>query len=214
MEESDLYLSTSYANFKDRVAYNAVSYTMYSLSLTATFIADAKKVSLQKKILKLYNFLVEGQNEDGSWFYAPQQESFIDCFHSCFVLKNIFKTGLLVYLPEVGRVLSSGYAYLKSNLYDDKTGLFRRFALKNKPGVIQFDLYDNAEMLNLALLLGDGDLVDRLVNSIFLYFVAGKGRIYTKIDLFGFKRDLNTLRWAVMPFIYALSSYAKFCKKN
>jgi hypothetical protein len=89
-------------------------------------------------------------------------------------------------------------------MLDTRHFLFKRFSVKNKPSIVKFDLYDNAEMLNLALLLGDRCVADKLIASIDRNFRAGTD-IYSQIDLFGVRRSRNTLRWAVMPYLYALS---------
>jgi len=82
--------------------------------------------------------------------------------------------------------------------------LYKRFTKSNKPSIIKFDLYDNAEMLNLLLLLNKYDLALELKNNIEKVFIKGED-IYSVIDLFGNKKNKNTLRWAVMPYLYSIS---------
>jgi hypothetical protein len=136
--------------------------------------------------------------------YSPQGRSFIDCFHSCIVLKNLFKTNQARLLPGSDDAIAKGYAYVKSAFFDEKRSLFRRFSLTNKPGIVRFDLYDNAEVLNLAVLLGDWDLAGKILQSLRTHFCQGTD-IYSQIDLTGTLRNRNTLRWAVMPFLHAAS---------
>ncbi len=78
------------------------------------------------------------------------------------------------------------------------------FTKNDKVCLIKFDLYDNAEMLNLFLLMGEKDKFNELNESIKKHFVKGKD-IYSVIDFFGQKKNKNTLRWAVMPYLYSLS---------
>jgi hypothetical protein len=89
-------------------------------------------------------------------------------------------------------------------LFVPKRGLFKRFSVTNKPGLIDFDLYDNAEMLNLSMLLGDHELAESLHNEILRHFVRGK-TVYSQIDVLGIRHRPNTLRWAVLPWMYSLS---------
>ena len=85
------------------------------------------------------------------------------------------------------------------------TGLFRRFSLGNKPSLVGFDLYDNAEAINLAVLMDDRELADAVAAAIEKWF--GHGRQYlSQIDCLGLRHNRNTLRWAVMPCLYALSA--------
>ncbi len=201
LEEDEHLLITSYGPFKDRVVTNAVSYTMFAYSIFYQFIED--KAYIEKKIKKMYNFIVSVQQEDGSWFYAPyDKNSFIDCFHTVFVLKNIIKSQKVIQL-QAENTIEKGYSYLQNSFYDKKYGLYKRFSISNKPSIIKFDLYDNAEMLLLAKLKGDLVTVERLEKSI-LQFVD-KHNIYSVIDFLGFKKNRNTLRWATMPYILARS---------
>ncbi len=93
---------------------------------------------------------------------------------------------------------------MKNNFFVEKVGLFKRFSKSNKPSIVKFDLYDNAEMLNLAILMGDGSMVGELRKAIEKNFCVGED-IYSQIDIMGKKRNKNMLRWAVMPYLYALS---------
>ena len=52
--------------------------------------------------------------------------------------------------------------------------------------------------------MGDEETFRRLSGSILISFFDGDD-IYSEIDLFGVKRNKNTLRWAVMPLVFALS---------
>ncbi len=208
MFEDENAMATSYGPAKDRLVTNAVSYAMLSYAILLKHLPEHDSL-LNVKIKKLYNFINGKQRADGSWLYEPDSEdSFIDCFHSCFILKNIYKTSKLFPLEKSEAVLEIGYNYVKSNFYNLKTGLFKRFSLSNKPSIVKYDLYDNAEMLHLAVLLNDTDLVSSLSNNIRKAFVKS-GAIYSVIDILNIKRNKNTLRWAVMPYLYALSTSLK-----
>jgi hypothetical protein len=145
------------------------------------------------------------QGGDGSWVYSPDGNSFIDCYHSCIVLKNLIKTDRRYPLAERRKCIDLGYDYLKRNFHMESKGLFKRFSVSNKPSLVRFDLYDNAEMLNLAVLMGDRDLVESLADAIEKAFEF-RGHIYSQIDCFGRRHNVDTLRWAVMPYLYALST--------
>ena len=204
MEEDDEALATSYGPRRDRIVINAVAYTLYAYSILLPYAAAPRRPDLVRKIGKLYRYILRQQRSDGSWFYSTQGRSFIDCFHTCIVLKNLIKTGLAVELTDLAAVVQGGYAYLKRAFLDESAFLFRRFSIHNKPSLVRFDLYDNAETLNLALLMGDFGLADRLLASILHRFAKGPD-IYSQIDVLGARRNKNTLRWAVMPLLYAMT---------
>ena len=204
MEEDEEALATSYVPFRDRIVINAVSYTMYAYSLFAPYAPAEQKGRIETRIRKLYAYVRRNQQPDGSWFYSPHGRSFIDCFHSCIVLKNVIKSDRIVKLEGSSTVVAAGYDYLRQSFLDQRHFLFKRFSVTNKPGLIRFDLYDNSEVLNLALLLGDWRLAESLLASVLKHFCSGLD-IYSQIDFMGGRRNKNTLRWAVMPFLYAAS---------
>ncbi|MFD0797134.1 hypothetical protein ACFQZJ_06660 [Maribacter chungangensis] len=208
MFEDGTSMATSYGPAKDRLVTNAVSYAMFAYGIFLKHLPE-KRGSITAKIDKLYNFVKGKQRKNGSWLYEPDSEdSFIDCFHSCFVLKNIHKTNLIVPLTDSQAILKIGYNYLISNFYNPKSGLFKRFSLSNKPSIVKYDLYDNAEMLHLAILMKDTDLIQALSGTIAKTFVR-TGGIYSVIDMLNLRRNKDTLRWAVMPYLYALSANYK-----
>ncbi|MBL4879697.1 MAG: hypothetical protein JKX82_00100 [Oleispira sp.] len=202
IHEDNEVLITSYGPFKDRIVTNAVSYTMYAYSIFYRYMEDS--IYIKNKVLKMYSFLKNVQNKNGSWLYAPDNKSFIDCFHSCFVLKNIIKTNDIIKLKNSDKVIKEGYIFVKRSFFDKKSGLYKRFVIKNKPSLVKFDLYDNSEMLNVAKLLGDSEVAERLSVSIDKSFFKNKN-LYSIVDIFGNLKNKNTLRWAVMPYILANS---------
>jgi hypothetical protein len=101
-------------------------------------------------------------------------------------------------------VIERGYKYLMNNFMVSHCFLFKRFLIKNKPSLISFDLYDNAEMLNLATLLNDEGTVQNLNEAIGEKFIKDNA-IYSTIDIFGFKKNAGHLRWAIVPYILAIS---------
>lgn len=204
LRETQESLAVSYGPFADRIVTNATSYYMFTNSLLIPFLETNQQESAKEKVMKCYSFLQETQSTDGSWVYSPQGNSFIDCFHSCIVLKNIIKTNQNINLKDADRIVAHGYSFLKQSLWDSSKNLFRRFAKANKPTLIKYDLYDNAEMLNLAILMKDDQLVQDLSSSIRNHFVDGE-KVYSSIDWIGKKRNPNMLRWAIMPYLYALS---------
>lgn len=199
-------LALSYAPVNEpRIVINANSYIMYMYSMLLPFFPEQRE-HIQQKIMKLYRFVTSTQQENGSWYYFADTEAgnFIDCFHSCFVIKNIIKTNANIPLGNIEMIIKKGYDYLKSNFFDPKKQLYRRFSVADKPSMITFDLYDNAEMMALAYSFNDQNTLAILKESIVNNFARLDG-IYSHIDKFGFKHGKDTLRWAVMPYLYAES---------
>lgn len=202
MEEGPDTLATSYGAFRDRIVVNAQSYHLYALAELLAFLPPAEAAAARDRIRRLYGYVTRQQRDDGSWLYAPEGPPFIDCFHSCMVLKNLLRASWRVDLPGVADVIDRGYAYVTTRFRADGEPLFRRFTLENKPSLVRYDLYDNAEVLGLAALRGDLALAEALDREIARAF-AVDGVIYSQIDRFGLRHNADMLRWAVLPYVHA-----------
>jgi len=202
--DDDEMMAVSYGPVKDKIVNNVASYAMYAYSIFLNYFPD-KRDYILKKIKKLFRFVYTNQHDDGSWYYShPENESFIDCFHSCFIVKNLLKTRHLLTDDEIDNVIEKGYRYIVEEFFNEKHGLYNRFTVSNKLTLTKFDLYDNAEALNIMKMMGDKDRAENLEVAIRHYFFSGED-IYSDIDFLGNRRNKNTLRWAVMPYLYALS---------
>lgn len=207
MFESNDKLAISYAPVNEpRIVINANSYIIYMYSLLLNYLPN-KKEYIKNKIYKIYNFISDKQKEDGRWSYYADTKSgnFIDNFHSAFVIKNIYKTNRIVKLEGCDKILKKAYIYLEENFYDNKYKLYKRFTVSDKPNLIKFDLYDNSEMLYILNIFQKKELLSDLKESIQENFIKKHQDIFSKILNNGKKMDKNTLRWAVMPYIYNLS---------
>src|SRR5260370_33603815 len=66
------------------------------------------------------NFVIEAQNEDGSWYYAKDgKRNFIDHFHTCFVLKARVKIKALTGHSACTEAIDRGIEYDGRNLFDE-----------------------------------------------------------------------------------------------
>lgn len=99
------------------------------------------------------NFVLESQLEDGSWLYAMDgNRSFIDHFHTCFVLKALVKIEKLTGHTGCRLAIERGVKFYLSHLFD-RYGLPRPFARAPRLTIYRRELYDYAECLNLGVLL-------------------------------------------------------------
>jgi hypothetical protein len=97
------------------------------------------------------------QQTDGAWVYYADQEpvNFIDCFHSCFVVKNLIKTRKPIpeIVDEITPSVNRG-EFIRSRLYNERHGLCRRFITSDIRDPFRWDLYDQAEYLGLLVDFG------------------------------------------------------------
>jgi len=129
---------------------NASAYRAFLLISAAYDFSDEK---FRKAADRNLNFVLESQNEDGSWCYAKDgKRNFIDHYHTCFVLKAIVKIQALTGHSGCTAAIDRGIAYYVRNLFDEN-GSPKPFAKRPRLTVYRRELYDYAECLNLAMLL-------------------------------------------------------------
>lgn len=191
-----------------RIVINANAYAVMMYSLLANKLDNQKKY-LMLKANRIFNFIKRRQNEDGSWYYYDDKKNgnFIDCFHSCFVLKNIIKYGKYAEV-NVEEIVNKGIDYILNNLLDIERLLVQRFSVAANPSLVKFDLYDQAELLNVLCLSGRIDYAKKIHQSIWTnFYIPSKNTFGSQIDIFGRLNTMEYLRWAVMPAIYTLSEH-------
>ncbi len=129
---------------------NANAYRAYLLTNAAIEFSDTRYQSSAERNL---NFVLEAQNPDGSWFYALDgKRSFIDHFHTCFVLKALAKIEALTGNASCTAAIQRGVDYYTRFLFDED-GVPKPFSRAPRLTVYRRELYDYAECINLAVLL-------------------------------------------------------------
>jgi hypothetical protein len=129
---------------------NASAYRAFLLTRAALdFSQDEYREAAERNL----NFVLESQNADGSWYYAMDgRRSFVDHFHTCFVLKAVAKIEALTGEPRCTDAVQRGVGYYVRHLFDGQR-LPKPFSRPPRLTVYRRELYDYAECLNLATLL-------------------------------------------------------------
>lgn len=207
MTESESELALSYAPVQEpRIVVNANSYAAYAYALHAARGHKQKK-SLDR-CRRLVNWILNKQNADGLWWYYADDSSgnFIDCFHTCFVVKNLVKASSLV--PEFQAIarpaIDRGWDAIRSNFLDRQTGLCKRFAVRDFKDPYVWDLYDQAEYLGLLIDFGRFDDAAEFLQTVCGAFVRN-GVVHARIDMFGRRWGANFFRWGIAPLYYHVS---------
>src|SRR5215470_11778747 len=129
---------------------NAAAYRAFVLTKAGLDFTEEQYLKTAERNL---NFVIESQNEDGSWYYSTDGErDFVDHFHTCFVLKALAKIEALTRSQQCTKAIERGIGYYVQNLFDDE-GLPKPFSRKPRLTVYRRELYDYAECINLAVLL-------------------------------------------------------------
>jgi len=143
---------------------NANAYRAFLLTSAAHDFSEEKYWKVAERNL---NFVLESQNEDGSWYYAKDgKRNFIDHFHTCFVLKALAKIEALTGHAGCTKAIDKGIGYYVENLFDED-GSPKPFSSRPRLTVYRRELYDYAECINLAVLLsGRYPKLDSLLSSV------------------------------------------------
>jgi len=146
----------------DRVV-NASAYRAFLLTSAGMDLSDETYRRVAERNL---NFVLESQNEDGSWFYSMDGvRDFVDHFHTCFVLKALAKIERLTGCSRCRAAIERGVGYYVRNLFD-ADGLPLPFSKRPRLTVYRRELYDYAECINLGVLLsGRFPELDRVFSS-------------------------------------------------
>jgi len=209
MYQSDDQLALSYAPIDEpRMVINANSYAAFAYALHAVHGHKQHRRYALDKVKKITQWIIEQQHDDGSWDYYADKDpgNFIDCFHSCFVIKNLLKVQNL--LPEISTssqaAISKGWKFIQTRFYDDESKLCRRFIVKQIKDPYVWDLYDQAEYLGLLIEFNEIEKARHFDKDVCASF-SNKNDWYCKLDIFGFKRGQNFQRWGIAPFKLARS---------
>lgn len=143
--------ASSYSPLDRRRVVNANAYRAFLLTAAGVEFADARYSEAAQRPL---SFVLQAQQADGSWLYALDGwDQFIDHYHTCFVMKALAKIRRLTGDARCTEALTRGVGYYLANLIDE-SGLPKLFAKPPRLVIYRRELYDLAEAVNLALLLG------------------------------------------------------------
>jgi hypothetical protein len=162
----------------------------------------------KEKAVKNINFVLDRQQPDGSWYYAVN-ELFIDHFHTCIVLKNLYKAYLMLEDEKILKTVKKGYDYYRRFLFrKDHTPI--HLAKITNPKFRKIEMYDYAEGISLGPLLNP-DIDDALDFSLELArhlidnFQLKKGYFVTRLTTLGTRNKVPYLRWPQAQLFYSLT---------
>ncbi len=202
--------SCSYTPFGRGGVINAAAYRAFLLTSASRVLENDDYRRIAERNL---NFVIENQNPDGSWPYsADGVRSFVDHFHTCFVMKALAKIHSLTGDRACFEALARGVTYYREHLYD-VDGLPRPFARAPRLTVYKRELYDCAECVNLCLLLRDrfpelrADL-ERVVRGIMQDWIKADGSFRSRRLLLGWD-NVPMHRWAQSQMFRSLAFWLK-----
>jgi hypothetical protein len=196
---------------------NASAYRAWVL-----FEADARfhLPEYREKAQRNLNFILQSQRADGAWLYATEGsgEGFIDHFHTCFVLKNLYKINLRLRSAAITAAIEKGWEFYRRELFDAE-GLPKSFAIQPRTQIVKLEMYNFAEAITLGALLRDSvpgafALARKLATILCERHQLADGHFVTRVYRGGFRHTFPFLRWPQAQLFYALTNLQMALRKG
>jgi hypothetical protein len=209
-------LVCSYSTADKRRVVNANSYRMYML------VDGGKRFNNQiylDKGLATLRYVLSMQDIDGSWPYSEDQ-NFVDCYHTVFVIKNLSKVREILGYDYEGldSAVKKGLSYYFEKLYDAE-GFPKPFAIQPRITLFKYDSYDFAESIGLLTeIKTDTSLLQQLLQFVKNNFQTKAGwflfRIYHLLPIKGIPYMRYTNSNMFLSLTKALKYYSQNDNKN
>ena len=205
----------SYSPFDGNGVINASAYRAALLADASVRFGEDRYWSIGIKNL---NFVLENQQADGSWLYAMDSvRDFVDHYHTCFVIKALTRIGRIMDHEGCRTAVERGVQYYLDNLFDEE-GLPKPFSQAPRLTVYRNELYDYAECVNLAALLGSryprlDETVTRVVGDLLTRWVKPDGSFRSRRLMLGWD-NVPMHRWAQSQMFRALASWQQVKTKD
>lgn len=196
-------LVCSYSTVDARRVINANSYRMFILIDAGIRFNDEHCMA---KGLATLKYILSKQSVDGSWVYSEDQH-FIDGFHTCFVLKNLYKVNCLLKNPslKIDEVIHKGLEYFSQHLID-KTDYPIPFSVKPRMVLYKYDIYDFAECIGLYADMGiRKNQVYKMLDFVKAHFQSKKGWFSFRIFPYWKSKGIPYMRSANSAMFLAIS---------
>ncbi|MCF7762201.1 MAG: hypothetical protein K9N62_00855 [Verrucomicrobia bacterium] len=169
----------------------------------------------QRKAERNLNFILQSQRADGSWLYAlaSPNESFIDHFHTCFVLKNLFKLNRHLQDSRVCDAIERGWMYYRKHLFHPG-GNPKSFSIEPRLQIARLEMYNVAEAITLGALLKECipeafSVARQLARRLAAEWQLPDGHFMTRVYLGGIRHTEPFLRWPQAQLFHALTNLLK-----
>jgi hypothetical protein len=202
--------ASSYTPHDHGKVVNASAYRAFVLFDAARRFHNESYFSKAQRNLR---FILDNQRSDGSWLYAIDNppEAFIDNFHTCFVLKNLYKINRHLNRAEVMRSIRHGYDFYRKHLIDGE-GDPKQYAVAPRSEIVRVEMYNFAEGITLGALLKNDIpdafvVADELAARLVRQFQLPGGYFVTRVYRGGIRHSVPFLRWPQSQLFYALTNF-------
>jgi len=201
--------ASSYTPYDQGKVVNASAYRAFVLFNAARRFHNQEYFTKAQRNLR---FVLESQGSDGSWLYAIDNppEAFIDNFHTCFVLKNLYKLNKHLRSPEVTRSVLRGYEFYRRGLFDEQDNP-KTYAVAPRTEIVRLEMYNFAEAITLGVLIrndvpGAFALANELAGRLIQNYQLLSGHFVTRVYRCGIRHSVPYLRWPQSQLFLALTN--------
>jgi len=205
-------MCASYSPVSKDIVINANTYRAAVLMEAYEMNSDKKYMAVAQKNI---DFVLSYQGEKGEWYYEakPPKNNFIDNFHTCFVLRNLFQCYQVTKDEKILNAVKKGYQYYRENLFYDN-GRPKHFAVAKYAKLRKHEMYDYAEGIKLGVLLKDVlpeayEKSKELAKDLVSNFQTRKGYFVTRVTSFRTRHKVPYLRWPQAQLFYSLTNLLK-----
>jgi uncharacterized protein YyaL (SSP411 family) len=203
---SNSIIASSYGPNDTSEVINAVAYRA-ALLLKAYKLFNKEEYLIKAK--KNINFVLESQNDNGSWLYASDSR-FVDNFHTCFVLNKLTEAYKILNDNKILESIKQGYKFYREN-FQRKDGTLIHFYKLRFPKFRKIEMYDYAEGISLGCLLKDHidgafEYSNFLADALISKFQLRQGYFVTRVSSLGTRNKIPYLRWPQAQILYSLTN--------
>ncbi|MEA1898954.1 MAG: hypothetical protein U9N53_14950, partial [Bacteroidota bacterium] len=207
---------SSYSPIDSRYIINANVYrTSALLDAYQLFGNEEYRIDAEQII----DFVLSYQEPNGKWYYEAigTRDRFVDNFHTCFVLKALFNSYVILRKERILEAVKKGYNYYRKYLIrSDNTPL--HMTEKNYNKLRKYEMYDYAEGITLGCLLKDiipgaFDLSKIMANDLINRFQLKDGHFVTRVSVLGKKNKIPYHRWPQAQLFHSLTFLLKSIKQ-
>lgn len=152
---------------------------------------------------KLINFVLEEQNEDGSWYYwskqVPAPVISIDSLHQCYIMQGLYRCHIVNGDSKIKHSIERCVKYCKENLITDDLHV-KKFSDRKHP----YELIDAAEMVSTLDMFND-QLSDTLLESTMDKFaIASKSHFASTLNP---RNNIPYTRWGQSQMLFTMAQH-------
>ncbi len=199
----------SYSTIDSRLVINSNGYL-------AALLLDAYSLFKNEKYKEVADtcieFILSYQEDDGKWFYEPvgNRDRFVDNFHTCFVLKALYKCYKHTNRKDISEAIHKGYDYYRINLINsDFTP--KHFSIQKHNKLRKYEMYDFAEGIKVGVMLkdeieGSFELAEKLAGFLIRKHQLRDGHFVTRVTSLNTRHKMPFHRWPQSQIFNALSA--------